>query len=71
MSKCKSKVAQINDYIRWKLRDTEIELEGVVEKVYQNSVIVNLTVMPNFPSLIELGLEDRTVVSHKRYTIVS
>ncbi len=42
-------------------------LRGVVEKVYENSVIVNLTYMPNYR---ELDLEERTVVNHKKYKII-
>lgn len=42
-------------------------LQGIVEKVNDNSVIVNLTYMENFE---ELGLEEKTVVNHKRYTIL-
>ena len=40
---------------------------GIVEKVYENSVIVNLTYMENFR---ELDLEERTVVNHKNYKII-
>ncbi len=42
-------------------------LQGIVEKVNDNSVIVNLTYMENFE---ELGLEEKTVINHKRYTIL-
>lgn len=42
-------------------------LKGVVEKVNENSVIVNLTYMENFRSL---DLEERTVVNHKNYRII-
>lgn len=42
-------------------------LQGIVEKVNENSVIVDLTYMENFE---ELGLEEKTVVNHKRYTII-
>nr|WP_231567224.1 DUF2187 family protein [Sporosarcina sp. ZBG7A] len=42
-------------------------LQGIVEKVNDNSVIVNLTYMENFE---DLGLEEKTVVNHKRYTIL-
>lgn len=42
-------------------------LQGIVEKVYENSVIVNLTFMENFN---ELGMEEKTVVNHKRYRII-
>ncbi|AKP46647.1 MULTISPECIES: YkvS family protein [Bacillus] len=42
-------------------------LRGIVEKVNENSVIVDLTYMENFR---ELDLEEKTVVNHKNYTIV-
>lgn len=56
------KVAEIGSVIKFGK-----ELQGVVEKVNENSVIVNLTYMKNFN---ELGVEERTVVNHKRYQIV-
>ena len=43
-------------------------LQGIVEKVNENSVIVNLTYMDNFRSL---DLEERTVVNHKRYKVIA
>ncbi|GKV67633.1 hypothetical protein NCCP2716_01310 [Sporosarcina sp. NCCP-2716] len=43
------------------------DLQGIVEKVNDNSVIVNLTFMENFD---DLGLEEKTVVNHKRYKII-
>lgn len=42
-------------------------MRGIVEKVNENSVIVNLTYMSNYR---DLDLEERTVVNHKNYTIV-
>ncbi len=42
-------------------------LRGIVEKVNENSVIVDLTLMENFH---ELELEEKTVVNHKNYTII-
>ncbi|MCU9612288.1 DUF2187 family protein [Caldibacillus lycopersici] len=42
-------------------------MKGIVEKVNENSVIVNLTCMENF---LELELDERTVVNHKNYTII-
>lgn len=42
-------------------------LQGVVEKVNENSVIVDLTYMDNFR---DLEMDTRTVVNHKNYTIV-
>lgn len=42
-------------------------LQGIVEKVNENSVIVNLSIMENFD---ELEIEEKTVVNHKRYKIV-
>ena len=42
-------------------------LRGRVEKINDNSVIVDLTIMDNFN---ELDLPEKTVINHKRYTIV-
>lgn len=42
-------------------------LRGIVEKVNENSVIVDLTLMENFD---ELELEEKTVVNHKNYKII-
>lgn len=42
-------------------------LQGIVEKVNENSVIVNVSIMENFE---KLGIEEKTVVNHKRYKIV-
>ncbi|MGM0844385.1 MAG: YkvS family protein [Bacillota bacterium] len=42
-------------------------LKGIVEKVNENSVIVDLTFMENFR---DLQLEEKTVVNHKKYKIV-
>ncbi|HJV15768.1 MAG TPA: DUF2187 family protein [Bacillales bacterium] len=42
-------------------------LQGVVEKVNENSVIVDLTYMDNYR---DLELEQRTVVNHKNYKII-
>ena len=42
-------------------------LQGVVEKVNENSVIVDLTYMENFK---DLDLDQRTVVNHKNYKII-
>lgn len=42
-------------------------LKGIVEKVNENSVIVDLTYMDNFQ---DLDLDRRTVVNHKNYKIV-
>ncbi len=42
-------------------------LKGVVEKVNENSVIVDLTYMTNYR---DLELEEKTVVNHKNYKIV-
>lgn len=43
-------------------------LRGRVEKINENSVIVDITLMDNFESL---ELPEKTVVNHKRYTIIS
>ncbi|MFI8577246.1 MULTISPECIES: YkvS family protein [Rossellomorea] len=42
-------------------------LKGIVEKVNENSVIVDLTYMKNYR---DLELEEKTVVNHKNYKIV-
>jgi len=42
-------------------------LRGKVEKVNENSVIVDLTIMENFTSL---EMEEKTVINHKRYKII-
>ena len=42
-------------------------LRGRVEKINDNSVIVDLTIMENFN---DLDLPQKTVINHKRYKIV-
>lgn len=42
-------------------------LIGRVEKINDNSVIVDLTIMENFN---DLDLPEKTVINHKRYKIV-
>lgn len=42
-------------------------LQGIVEKVNENSVIVDLSYMGNYR---DLDLEQRTVVNHKNYKII-
>lgn len=42
-------------------------LQGIVEKVNENSVIVDLTYMDNYR---DLELDQRTVVNHKNYTVI-
>ncbi|PKQ98544.1 DUF2187 domain-containing protein [Staphylococcus aureus] len=42
-------------------------LRGRVEKINDNSVIVDLTIMENFN---DLDLQEKTVINHKRYKIV-
>lgn len=56
------KIAEIGNIIEFK-----DGLKGIVEKVNENSVIVDLTYMDNYR---DLDLERRTVVNHKNYTIV-
>lgn len=55
------KIAEVGNIIEFK-----DGLQGIVEKVNENSVIVDLTIMDNFE---ELELEEKTVVNHKRYKI--
>jgi uncharacterized protein YkvS len=56
------KTASLGDIVEFKSG-----LQGIVEKVNENSVIVDLTYMENF---LDLELERRTVVNHKNYKIV-
>ena len=42
-------------------------LQGVVEKVNENSVIEDLTYMDNYR---DLELDPRTVINHKNYRII-
>ncbi|WP_108670165.1 YkvS family protein [Peribacillus acanthi] len=56
------KIAEVGNVIEF--RDG---LKGVVEKVNENSVIVDLTIMENYR---DLELEQKTVVNHKNYKII-
>ena len=56
------KIAKIGNLIEF--RDG---LQGIVEKVNENSVIVDLTYMENYR---DLELEQKTVVNHKNYRII-
>ncbi|MBE4909577.1 DUF2187 family protein [Bacillus luteolus] len=56
------KVAAIGNIIEFK-----DGLQGIVEKVNENSVIVDLTYMDNYR---DMDLERRTVVNHKNYKII-
>lgn len=56
------KIAEVGNIIEFKEG-----LQGVVEKVNENSVIVDLTIMKDF-HLLEV--EEKTVVNHKRYKII-
>ena len=56
------KIAQIGNIIEFKGG-----LKGIVEKVNENSVIVDLTYMDNYR---DLELEQKTVVNHKNYKII-
>ncbi|AKP76268.1 hypothetical protein AS52_01303 [Priestia megaterium Q3] len=57
------KIAEVGNLIEFKNG-----LQGIVEKVNENSVIVDLTYMTNYR---DLDLEQRTVVNHKNYTIIN
>jgi uncharacterized protein YkvS len=57
------KIAEVGNIIEFK-----DGLRGIVEKVNENSVIVDITIMENFS---ELEMEERTVVNHKRYKILT
>lgn len=56
------KIAKIGDIIEFK-----DGLRGIVEKVNENSVIVDNTYMENYR---ELDLHEKTVVNHKNYKII-
>ena len=56
------KVAKVGNVIEFRNG-----LQGIVEKVNENSVIVDLTYMEDF---MNLELDERTVVNHKNYTII-
>jgi uncharacterized protein YkvS len=56
------KIATVGNVIEFKNG-----LQGIVEKVNENSVIVDLTYMENYR---ELDLEEKTVVNHKNYKII-
>ncbi|RUL51848.1 MULTISPECIES: DUF2187 family protein [Lysinibacillus] len=57
------KIAEVGNIVEFKEG-----LKGIVEKVNENSVIVDLTIMDNFH---DLEMEEKTVVNHKRYKIVT
>lgn len=57
------KIAEVGNLIEFK-----DGLKGIVEKVNENSVIVDLSYMENFR---DLELEQRTVVNHKNYKIIA
>lgn len=56
------KVAKIGNVIEFRNG-----LTGVVEKVNENSVIVDVTIMDNYK---DLELDALTVVNHKNYKII-
>lgn len=56
------KIAKVGNVIEF--RDG---LQGIVEKVNENSVIVDLTYMDNYR---DLELDQRTVVNHKNYRVI-
>lgn len=58
----KLKIAEVGNVIEFKGG-----LKGIVEKVNENSVIVDLTYMENFQVL---EIDSRTVVNHKNYEII-
>lgn len=60
--RCFLKKAEVGNIIEF--RDG---LQGIVEKVNENSVIVDLTYMDNYR---DLELDQRTVVNHKNYKVV-
>ena len=56
------KIAEVGSIVEFK-----DGLQGLVEKVNENSVIVDLTIMDNFH---DLEIEEKTVINHKRYKII-
>lgn len=56
------KIAEVGNIVEFK-----DGLRGLVEKVNENSVIVNLTIMDDF---YNLETEEKTVINHKRYKIL-
>lgn len=60
--KIRMKIAQVGNIIEF--RDG---LQGIVEKIYENSVVVDLTYMEDFD---KLDIDDKTVVNHKNYKII-
>lgn len=56
------KIAEVGSIVEFKNG-----LQGLVEKVNENSVIVNLTIMEKFQ---DLEIEEKTVINHKRYKIL-
>lgn len=57
------KIAEVGNIVEFK-----DGLQGIVEKVNENSVIVDLTIMENFT---DLEMEEKTVINHKRYKILN
>lgn len=55
-------IAEIGDIVEF-----HDGIRGKVEKINDNSVIVDLTIMENFNSL---DLPEKNVINHKRYKIV-
>lgn len=53
------KIAKALDLIEWEEKSTGIKLFGYVRRVLVNSVIVDV-----------VGIDDATVVSHKRYRVI-
>ncbi|MBS4198755.1 DUF2187 family protein [Bacillus sp. FJAT-49732] len=56
------KIAEVGNIIEFK-----DGLQGIVEKINENSVIVDLTYMENYR---DFDLEEKTVVNHKNYKII-
>ncbi|MFE4303031.1 YkvS family protein [Bacillus velezensis] len=56
------KIAKVGNVIEFKNG-----LTGIVEKVNENSVIVDVTIMDNYRAL---ELDSLTVVNHKNYKII-
>ena len=54
-----NKKVKITDFIEWEDRETGLKLYGTVRNILENSVVVDI-----------IGMDDLTVVSHKRYRVI-
>ena len=59
--------ASKGDIVSWDDIKTGVPLTGEVKKLYERSVLVDISMAPNFRST---EMNDLTVVSHSRYAIL-